>query len=302
MRSRLVHWRNGRDLIPGWTGIEEQRYFRSYARDEYTGTGELVDLGCLLGSTTIPLASGLAANRRVSRKRARIHAYDLFEWYPWMSSLSFGRTYEPGESFLGEFERRIARYTDLITIYPGDIQQIGWHNTPIEFLLVDLNKSFELCDYIYRTFFPHLIVGESLVLEQDFKHFYTPWIHLMHYRLRHHFALHANIDGCSVAFRPVKRINPEDIPMTNLHLATEGELDEAYAYSLHLIGPGRGWQQANVVASRVMFYLHLERTNEARRAFEHFVSEGYTLSSDLEVCRNLIEEQKSKAREIAAQT
>ena len=278
--------------------MAEQRYFRTYAREQYRGVGEIVDLGCLLGSTTIPLASGLAQSARVDRKHARIHAYDLFEWYPWMSSLSFGRTYEPAESFLDEFKRRTARHADLIKIYPGDVQTIGWHRAPIEFLLVDLSKSFELCDYIYRIFFPHLIVGESLVLEQDYKHFYTPWLHLLHYRLRNHFALHANIDGCSVVFRTVKRVDPASMPMTDLKMASEAELDEAYSYSLSLIGSGKGWQQANIVASRVMFYLHLGRVHEARAAFDRFVAEGYTLSSDLTVCQNHLRELDEQAQVI----
>jgi hypothetical protein len=127
LAARAYHkWRR-RNLVPGWTSFGEQEYFRNYARNCYAGIGEIVDLGCLLGSTTIPLAVGLAQNRRVRNKASRIHAYDLFEWYPWMADpkLGFKRTYAPGEGFLEEFKERIAKYVQEIVVYPGDLMQIG---------------------------------------------------------------------------------------------------------------------------------------------------------------------------------
>src|SRR5262250_2891759 len=69
--------------VHGMTSTEEQTYFRRYARDMYSGVGEIVDLGCWLGSTTIPLAQGLFKNINVSTKGKRIHAYDLFVWEEW---------------------------------------------------------------------------------------------------------------------------------------------------------------------------------------------------------------------------
>src|SRR5687768_8016221 len=85
--------------VYGMTSIEEQNYFRRYTQDIYSGVGEIVDLGCWLGSTTIPLAQGLRKNYKISTKGKRIHAYDLFVWETWMNSHMDGcqKKYSPGE-------------------------------------------------------------------------------------------------------------------------------------------------------------------------------------------------------------
>lgn len=74
----------------GMTSSEEQNYFKRYAQDIYSGVGEIVDLGCWLGSTTIPLAQGLRENFNMSTKGKRIHAYDLFVWEKWMNPYRAG--------------------------------------------------------------------------------------------------------------------------------------------------------------------------------------------------------------------
>src|SRR5262245_50115214 len=50
------------------------------AKDHWTGAGEIVDLGCLMGLSTHSFALGVAQNERVSAsaKKSRISCYDLF--------------------------------------------------------------------------------------------------------------------------------------------------------------------------------------------------------------------------------
>src|SRR5262245_44725765 len=72
------------EMLPGMTSWAERRYFQAYARDDFEGRGELVDLGCWLGATTVALASGLAGNRRRRTARRRVHAFDSFVWRPYM--------------------------------------------------------------------------------------------------------------------------------------------------------------------------------------------------------------------------
>src|SRR5438128_761473 len=62
----------------GMTSWHEQHWLRTYAAHTYQGRGTIVDLGCLLGATTISLAEGLVLNPIIKAKR--IHAYDLFTW------------------------------------------------------------------------------------------------------------------------------------------------------------------------------------------------------------------------------
>ena len=126
------HWRDRLPLpdLLGMTSPEERAWLAGYARAEYTGAGELVDLGCWFGSSTVPLAVGLAANPRVADRRRRIHAFDLFRWETWMEdslagSAEAGRFAE-GDSFLPLFERQVAAWQESIAVYPGDLTALGW--------------------------------------------------------------------------------------------------------------------------------------------------------------------------------
>ena len=182
-----------REWLLGMTTQEEQACFQGYARLVHSGAGEIVDLGCWLGSTTIALAKGLAENMSPQAQARSIHAFDQFVREAWMGETSCCRgtdlekKFGPGESFFAEFQRRTAPWADRIRIYPGDLCHIGWGGTPIEFLLIDAMKSWELANGILRDFYPCLIPGKSYILHQDFAHFYESWIHLTHYRFRDYF-------------------------------------------------------------------------------------------------------------------
>ena len=71
----------------GMTVKSEQTFCRHYARDRYTGAGEIVDLGCWMGATTIAFSRGLRKNLKLAPGacRKRIHSYDLFKWHATMN-------------------------------------------------------------------------------------------------------------------------------------------------------------------------------------------------------------------------
>jgi hypothetical protein len=281
------------EWIPAWTSPGEQRYLAQYAKSEYSGAGEIVDLGCLLGATTVSLAKGLQSNAAVSNKAGRIHAYDLFEWHPSMEGFPVKpRAYKVGESFLAEFKSAISRFAGYVKIYPGDIINIGWHGGPIEFLLVDADKSWQLAEFIGKVFYPHLIVSKSSIFEQDFKHWFTPWIHIMNYRLRNHLSPHDLADMCTVVFQVKKSIDPSIIPSAQeMKAISKEELDEVYKYSLAVISDQTAaWPKSNIIASKVMFYLHQNRRAEARAVFDDALAQGCTIDSDLTICRRILDE------------
>src|SRR5262245_39335818 len=121
----------------GMTAATEQAYFQWYAKHLYTGIGDIVDLGCWLGSTTIPLAMGLTENVNSKASLGYIHAYDNFIWADYMNAGVVGTPlegrYRTGESFLEAFDERTAPWKDRIKAHPGDLRQIGWDGGKIEF-------------------------------------------------------------------------------------------------------------------------------------------------------------------------
>lgn len=274
--------------VHGMTSTKEQNYFRRYAQDIYSGVGEIVDLGCWLGSTTIPLAQGLRKNLNTSTKVKRIHAYDLFVWEEWMNPFMEGcrKKYSPGDNFLDEYRARTRKYSDLIEIYPGDVQQIGWIGKPIEFLLVDVMKSWKTAQYVVEQFYPSLVPERSLLLHQDFKHYYTSWIHLVQYRLRDYFTFESDIPNSgSVVFRVKKRVDCDFKWCADLSKSfSSREVDEAFDYSMSLIGG----KPSNIAAAKVMYFVHLDRITEAKRLLDNFIQQGFSENSELAVCKKIL--------------
>jgi len=186
----------------GMTSDQEQIFLQDYGQTIYSGQGEIIDLGCWLGSATISLAKGLEKNRRVALKYKRIHAYDLFTWHPYMEQTVKGTSlegkYQPGDSFLDEFTRRISPWSPSIAVYSGDVMEIGWNGGAIEYLFVDAMKSWELTKSIIKNFYFDLIPGVSLVHYNDFAHYATAWIHLLIYKLRPYFKHYCNLYQAAV--------------------------------------------------------------------------------------------------------
>ena len=273
-------------LVFGMTSKPEQNYFRHYAQNLFTGEGEIVDLGCWLGSTTIPLAKGLAQNPRGAGRR--IHAYDLFVWEKWMDPFLPGcaREYRVGESFLDEFQTRTRAFADRIEVHPGDLQKLGWSGGPIEFLLADAMKSWELAAFVVAHFFPKLLPGGGILVHQDFKHYYTSWIHPIQHRLRDYFSFEHDVpDSGSAVFRLRRPLDLDLGWLADVRSFSDREIDDAFAWSLSLVGP----QSApNIAAAKVMHFIHLDRPADARRALDGFVRQGLSLDSDLGACERLL--------------
>jgi hypothetical protein len=278
----------GSDWLLGMTTHAEQSYFEEYARDIYLGTGAIVDLGCWLGSTTIALAKGLAENPSPQARASTIHAFDRFVWEAWMGETSCCRgteiegKFKPGESFLDEFHKRTAPWSDRIQVYTGDLCQIGWGGAPIEFLLIDAMKSWELANGILRDFYPCLIPGKSYILHQDFAHFYEPWIHLTHYRLRDYFrVVHIVPHSQSFVFEYVKKL-PDELLTASYEpsLFSDEEVDVAFEYSISLTSDRE--TRTAIAASKVMHFIHVGDTNKAQTELDAIVSQGLPITTDLQ--------------------
>jgi hypothetical protein len=128
-------------------------------------------------------------------------------------------------------------------------------------LLIDAMKSFELARQVARWFYPALLPG-AVLIHQDFKHYYTSWIHVLQYRLRDRFQLLRSVsDGATVAFTVTSPIPAAEAwTKSDLETISDDEVEEAFCYSMGLVPSD---QTANIAAAHVMLYHHLGRGDRA---------------------------------------
>ena len=275
----------------GMTSKTEQDYFYKYGEKLYTGKGEIVDLGCWLGSTTIPLVKGLLKNPAFVASDRKVFAYDLFVWYEWMNSSVVGTNlagkFQEGDNFVAEFKRRTEEYASRIEICEGDLVKIGWNSQNIEFLLIDAMKNWELANGIVRHFFKSLMPQKSYILHQDFAHFFTPWIHLLQWQFRENFEFAGEIPKSpSVIFKYVKKLDDETLVKNySFESFTDKDVDAAFDYSMQIVSAEK---IANVAAAKVMWFIHQQKIDQAKGELANFLSQGVALEKDLLVVSDLI--------------
>jgi hypothetical protein len=237
----------------------ETEYLRVFASKDYSGQGAIVDLGCWFGVSTVTLATGLREHPDLKLRSTLVHAYDLFIWDAWMDDdpnvhgTPLHGKYKPGDSFLEECLRLTEPWKENIKFYPGDLSAIGWSGGPIEFLFIDAMKSWQLANSIIHDFYPSLIPGSSVVIQQDFRHFYAYWIHLITYRFREYFHPVYDIPYAgSLVFKYVKQIpDPLLRGVYDLSSFSNDEIDAAFEYAKRLVGQEK---QAHIAVAKLRCY------------------------------------------------
>ena len=202
--------------VPTMLVPDELRLLMHLAQSYYEGRGVIVDAGSFLGGSTIALAEGLKRND-MGRKRSGkvIHSFDRFEVEEWTRGTFFPETTPAGADFRDEFLRNIAPYADVVEVHAGDITNHRWNGEPIELLFIDVAKHWTVCDAVTWEFFPHLIPGRSLVVQQDYLyHHWVAWLHVTMEFYADYFEYVCDTEVNSVLFRYVKKI-PESVLRRN---------------------------------------------------------------------------------------
>jgi SAM-dependent methyltransferase len=216
--------REGEELLPEWrrrdvpvacAGVptmltpDELRLLHYLAEERYTGEGAIVDAGCFLGGSTLALADGLRRNlwRRGAGEEKLIHTYDRFEIEGWTIGHFFDKSAQAGESFKSIFDRNITPYASLVEVHPGDVRHWPWERGPVEILFIDAAKHWTVCDWVTWQFFPRLIPGKSLVIQQDYLyHHWVAWIHVTMEFYSEYFEYVCDTGVNSVVFLNTRRI------------------------------------------------------------------------------------------------
>lgn len=285
LESRLIN-------CLGMTSREERSYVQAYAKNDYTGQGEIVDLGCWLGSLTLPLILGLEENKQVNSQERIIHAYDLFRWKSWMNaeviSTDLENKYQNEDSFLDSFLMQINPYENQVKVYEGDLKTMSWDiDKPIEFLLVDAMKNWDLTNHIFPEFFPALIPNISVIHHQYFCHYRCGWIHLIMYRLKDYFEPILYVPKGSVIFKYIKEIPSQYLQKTySLEDFSYQEITQAFDYSLSIVPSDA---KPNIMAAKIMVLINLGDMIKAQKELALAKQTAlYQEDSDLSIVENLL--------------
>jgi predicted O-methyltransferase YrrM len=200
--------------VKGMLGEEERRLLYWLARYNFTGDGSIIDAGAFIGASAFCLAAGAAGNPNISAKPV-IHSYDLFVALDQYVADSISRDIRPlalGQPYIDIFNAQNAEHLDSIKTYSGDFLNHLWDKTPIEILFIDIAKTQELNSHILREFFPYLIPGKSIVVQQDFYHVWHPYIHVtMEYLSDYFEVIDQHVLHQSRVYRLTRKIPQEEI-------------------------------------------------------------------------------------------
>ena len=203
--------------VPTMLVPDELRLLHHLAEDYYSGMGVIVDGGSFLGGSTVALADGLRRNPRRHRlgDAKPIHSFDRFEVEEWTRGLFFPESTLAGASFREQFESNIAPYADLVEVHAGDVCSHTWSGVPIEILFIDMAKHWTVCDWVTWQFFPHLIPGRSIVVQQDYLyHHWVGWHHVTMEFYADYFEYVGDTEVNSVVFLNTKKI-PDSVLRRN---------------------------------------------------------------------------------------
>jgi hypothetical protein len=133
-------------------------------------------------------------------------------------------------------------------------------------------------------------------MHQDFAHWYTAWIHPIHYRFRDYFEpLYDVPSSGSMLFRLVRPIPSELVKQDwSPCQFTSEEIDSAFAYSLRIVSSEK---RPNIIAAKIMYFIQSGQLDRAKQETDQARSSGYSFDSDLLFAeRRVAEEMASRSK------
>jgi len=246
--------------------IEEKQLLYWLTSQYFSGSGAVIDAGCFAGGSTISLAAGLATagGRATWGARARINSYDTFLTDDFMRDWYFERNNlrTEGNRFRSIFDSAISSYDDLVAVHDGDITTASWTGEPIEILFIDVCKLWHINDHVTREFFPWLIPGRSIVVQQDFFHHLEYWVIITQELLHEHFEYLGFVKWNTAMFRCISLVAPTAIPPRLRDLGLS-ELD--HLLCRHIARYDNPYQLGILKCALAFLHLDFDSLDEARR-------------------------------------
>lgn len=182
----------------------------------------IIDAGCFLGGSTLGFATGLA-DRGSNVDPGCLHSYDMFIAPNDGYSLSMMPGKTPGASVRDIFDRAVSDYRDAITVHEGDILKASIPKSPFAILFVDVAKTRDINARILREFFPKMVPGKTILIQQDFNDHSCPWVNSSMEKLADYFDHLCDESGSRVY------LYRETVPQSALEAAASMGFDEEFA-------------------------------------------------------------------------
>lgn len=247
-------------VTSGMLSAQERNLLYSLTSRWYRGKGAIIDGGSFFGSSVVASAAGLRKNPKLSADSFTrfpdgkpIHGYELgFLPAPKnpktdLSRVFGGAAYTLGESFVPILEGNVAPYKDFVSLHIGDLNKESWPDFPIEIAFIDVCKTISLNAHVSRQFYPAMIGGDSVLINQDFFFDRLPWIKVTMGYLKDYFRWEGQVFFSSVYTN--LRAVPSDV--ANYDPFQEATCDECLAYHDAVTFPG--------LARKYQFYMDLSR-------------------------------------------
>jgi len=286
------------DLCTPW----EQAWVRRHLARAYTGSGAIVELGPWLGDITLSILRGLDGNP--SGSESIVDSYDIFTFEDIEARVGghpLASRFRDGESFLPHYLERLGKDRARVNAHQGDVLESIWPpDRPIEFLFNDVAKTWVIWNHVKGQFY-RALQADAVVVEQDWVHACTPWIHLWHHRYRSHFEPlgHVPFSG-SMPFRVRATLPDSAFEPDAFSDYTADEIASAFDWATSLVTPKR---QADVRGAHVHLYtLHGDLAQASRICVEELArsSERSELTDVAlaELARRLREERPAETESI----
>lgn len=186
--------------------------------------GCIVDAGCFLGGSTLALATGLSRNPAAAKKDFRIHTYDMFLAPNDDYSLGLiGNGKKPGDTVLDLFAKNLGPLAPYVAVHVGDFMEMSPPQRPIDILFIDIAKTRDLNAKMILEFFPLLVPGRSVVVQQDHNDHSCPWVNSTMQKLHEYFDILCD-DGSSRLYALTRAI-PADVLAAAAGVSLQEEFD-----------------------------------------------------------------------------
>lgn len=203
-----LRWREAKPpaevmAVPSMLSDQERGLLYWLTSEYWSGTGRIIDAGCFQGGSTIALAAGVRS-RGEGYDRPPIVVYDRFVVEQYTLDQGFFAqlpNVRPGDDFRPLFDSNLSGMEDLLEVRSGDILKQRWGGEPIEIQFLDVLKGWSINDAVVREFWPWLIPGRSIVVQQDYQYGGYPWLAITMEKFSDHFERLDELPWSTVVYR-----------------------------------------------------------------------------------------------------